>query len=60
MSVREIIQHSLEKNPLAIKEALEAEMQARVRLALEAKMSEEDDEDDEDEDDEEDEEEDED
>jgi hypothetical protein len=51
MSVREIIQHSLEKNPLAMKEALEAEMQERVRLALEAKMSEEDDEDDDEDDD---------
>jgi hypothetical protein len=59
MSVREIIQHSLEKNPLAMKEALESEMQARVRLALEEKMTaaleeaadeDEDDEDDEDED----------
>jgi DNA-directed RNA polymerase specialized sigma54-like protein len=51
MSVKEIIQHSLEKNPLAMKEALEAEMQARVRLALEAKINDmEDDEDDEDDD----------
>lgn len=39
MSVRDIIQHSLEKNPLAIKEALEAEMQERVRLAIEEKMA---------------------
>lgn len=62
MSVREIIQHSLDKNPLAMKEALEAEMQERVRLALEEKMTaaleeaadedEDEDEDDEDEDDE--------
>jgi hypothetical protein len=54
MSVREIIQHSLEKNPLAMKEALEAEMQERVRLALEAKMNDMEDEDDEDEDEDED------
>ena len=51
MSVKKIIQESIDKNPLGVKEALEAEMQARVRLALEAKMSEEDDEDDEDMDD---------
>ena len=51
MSIKQIIQESVNRNPLGLKEALEAEMQARVRLALEAKMSEEDDED-EDEDDE--------
>jgi hypothetical protein len=38
MSVREIIQHSLEKNPLAMKEALDGEMKARVAVAIEEKM----------------------
>lgn len=38
MSVREIIQHSLEKNPLAMKEALDGEMKARVAAAIEEKM----------------------
>lgn len=59
MSVREIIQHSLEKNPLAMKEALEEEMKARVAAAIEEKMisamseaADEDDEDEEDEDEE--------
>lgn len=56
MSVTDIIKHSVDKNPLAMKEALEAELAARIRLALEAKMS--DDEDEEDEEDEDDEEED--
>lgn len=55
MSVREIIQHSLEKNPLAMKEALEEEMKVRVAAAIEEKMlaamSEAADEDDDDEDD---------
>jgi hypothetical protein len=61
MSVRDIIQHAVEKNPLAMKEALGAEMQDRIRQALEEKMTasleeaddeEEDDEDDEDDEDE--------
>ena len=56
MSVREIIQHSLDKNPLAMKESLEEEMKARVAAAIEEKMnaamSGTTDEDDEDEDDE--------
>jgi hypothetical protein len=39
MSVTDIIKHSVDKNPLAMKEALEAELAARIRLALEAKMS---------------------
>lgn len=38
MSVREIIQHSLDKNPLAMKEALEEEMKSRVAEAIEEKM----------------------
>ena len=57
MSVQDILQHAIEKNPLAMKEALEAEMQERVRLAIEEKMAaaleeaaDDDDDDDEDED----------
>ena len=38
MSVREIIQHSLDKNPLAMKESLEEEMKARVAAAIEARL----------------------
>lgn len=56
MSIEKIIQHAAEKNPLGMKEALEEELRARIALALEAKMSEEDEED-EDEDEEDDEEE---
>jgi hypothetical protein len=55
MSVQEIIQHAIDKNPLALKEALEEELRGRVALALEAKMSEQEEEDEEDEDEEEDE-----
>jgi hypothetical protein len=51
MSLKQIIQESMDKNPLGVKEALEAELQERVRLALEAKMSESDDMEDDDEDD---------
>jgi hypothetical protein len=54
MSIKQIIQESVNRNPLGLKEALEAEMQARVRLALEAKMSEMHDDEDEDEDEDED------
>jgi hypothetical protein len=51
MSIQEIIQHAIDKNPLALKEALEEELRGRVALALEAKMREqEEDEDDEDDD----------
>lgn len=39
MSVQDILQHAIEKNPLEMKEALEAEMQGRVRLAIEEKMA---------------------
>jgi len=53
MSLERIIEESLEKNPLGVKEALEEELANRVRLALEAKMNG-DDEDEEDEEDEED------
>jgi hypothetical protein len=52
MSIEKIIQESVNKNPLAMKEALEEELRSRVALALEAKMSESDDEDEDDEDDE--------
>jgi len=54
MSVKRIIQESLDKNPLGVKEALEEALQDRVRAALEekyAEMTESKDEDDEDEDD---------
>jgi hypothetical protein len=57
MSVKRIIQESLDKNPLGVKEALEEALQDRVRAALEEKYAEmteskDEDEDDEDEDDE--------
>lgn len=51
MSVEKIIQESVNKNPLGMKEALEEELRSRLALALEAKMNNEDD-DDEDDDDE--------
>ena len=54
MSIEKIIQESVNKNPLAMKEALEEELRSRVALALEAKMSESDDEDEDDEDEDED------
>jgi hypothetical protein len=41
MSVQRIIQESIEKNPLGLKEAFAEELSNRIRLALEAKMSEE-------------------
>lgn len=55
MSVKRIIQESLDKNPLGVKEALEEALQDRVRAALEekyAEMTESKDEDEEDDDDE--------
>lgn len=56
MSIEKIIQESVNKNPLAMKEALEEELRGRLALALEAKMKkesdDEDDMDDEDEDEE--------
>jgi hypothetical protein len=55
MSVTDIIKHSVDKNPLAMKEALEAELAERIRLALEAKMSDDEEDEDEEEEDEEDE-----
>ena len=51
MSVQKIIQESMDKNPLGVKEALEEELQERIRAALEEKykkMKEEDDDDDDD------------
>ena len=54
MSVERIIQESINKNPLGMKEALEEEMKARVLEAIQEKMSMDeakDDEDDEDDDD---------
>jgi hypothetical protein len=50
MSIQKIIQESINGNPLEMKEILESELRDRIRLALEAKMSDEDEEDDEDED----------
>jgi len=56
MSVKQIIQESINKNPLGLKEALEGELRGRIALALEAKVaeSEHDDEDDEEDDEDED------
>ena len=51
MSIEKIIQESINKNPLAMKEALEEELRSRLALALEAKMNDMDDEDDEDDED---------
>ncbi len=54
MSIKQIIQESINKNPVGLKEALEEELRTRVALALEAKMNDEEDdmEDEEDEDEE--------
>jgi 5'-3' exonuclease len=54
MPVQKIIQESLNRNPLEMKEALVEELRARVAAALESKINESKDEDDEDEDDDED------
>ena len=58
MSVKRIIQESIEKNPLGVKEALEEALQERILVALEEKYKkmamESDDEDEDDEDDEDD------
>ena len=48
MSIKQIIQESINKNPVGLREALEEELRARVQLALEAKVAESDDEEDED------------
>jgi hypothetical protein len=41
VSIKQIIQESINKNPVGLKEALEEELRTRVALALEAKMTEE-------------------
>jgi hypothetical protein len=41
MSIKQIIQESINQNPVGLKEALEAELSARIAIALEAKMSDE-------------------
>lgn len=56
MSIQDIIKHAVEKNPLAMKEALDEELRSRVALAIEAKMMDDEEDEDEEEDDEEDEE----
>lgn len=38
MPIQQIIQESINKNPLGLKEALEEELRARIALALEAKL----------------------
>ena len=43
MSIEKIIQESINKNPLGMKEALEEELRNRLALALEAKMKEDED-----------------
>lgn len=53
MSVQKIIQESINENPLEMKEALIKELQARIALALEAKMKDDDEEEDDDDSDEE-------
>jgi hypothetical protein len=45
MSIEKIIQESINKNPTAMKAALEEELKNRIRLALEASDEEMDDED---------------
>ena len=54
MTVKRIIQEAINESPLGLKEALEEELRNRVRLALEAKMEDDEDEEDDDEDEEED------
>lgn len=51
MSIQKIIQEAINKNPHDLKEALEEELRDRIRLALEAKMSDEEDDDSSEEDD---------
>jgi len=38
MSIRDIIEHSVNKNPLAMKEALDEEMRNRIAIAIQEKM----------------------
>jgi hypothetical protein len=47
--VKQIIKEAMDQNPLGLKEAVEAELQKRITLALEAKMQKMKEEDDEDE-----------
>ena len=54
MSIQKIIQESINKNPLEMKEVIAEELRARVALALEAKMKDDDEDEDEDEEDEDD------
>jgi hypothetical protein len=54
MSVQKIIQESLNRNPLEMKEALAEELRTRVAAALESKINESNDEDDDDDDEDED------
>jgi len=49
MSIEKIIQESINKNPTAMKAALEEELKNRIRLALEASDEDEEDDDEEDE-----------
>jgi hypothetical protein len=51
MTVQKIIQEAINKNPRDLKEALTEELRDRIRLALEAKMSDEEDEEDDDDED---------
>ena len=37
--VKQIIKEAMERNPLGLKEAVEAELRARIALALEAKTN---------------------
>jgi hypothetical protein len=52
MTIQRIIQEAINKNPRDLKEALTEELRGRIRLALEAKMSDDEDEEDEDDDEE--------
>ena len=38
MSIRDIIEHSVNKNPLAMREALDEEMRNRISIAIQEKM----------------------
>jgi len=40
MSIKQIIQESVNRNPLGLKEALEEELRSRITLALESKINE--------------------
>lgn len=39
MSVKDILQHSIDKNPLAMKEALAEELETRIQTAIEEMMA---------------------